>query len=137
MKEVSLLRLYLLRAMYVFMAAGIAFAFWPHVLSHTNEYAKANGAEVCLLASIGAFAALGVRYPLRMLPILLFEFFWKTLWLISMFYPIWAAGEVDAATEENLFAIGLGVVLCPIVIPWRYVLSNYVLEPGDGWRTRS
>ena len=134
MTQVSLFRLYLLRAMYLFMAVGIALVFWPDVLRHTNDQGKAHGVQMCLLASLGVFAALGVRYPLRMLPILLFEFFWKALWTVSMFLPIWQAHQVDAATQENLFAVGMGVVLCPLVIPWGYVLSKYVLKPGDRWR---
>jgi len=27
----------------------------------------------------------------------------------------------------------MGIVLCPIVIPWPYVLANYVKKPGDKW----
>ena len=79
-------------------------------------------------------AALGIRYPLQMLPVLLLEFFWKALWMIAMAWPLWVAHAIDAKTSENLFAVGLGVVLCPIVIPWRYVFANYVTKPGDRWR---
>ena len=27
------------------------------------------------------------------------------------------------------------IVLCLIVIPWPYVLANYVKRPGDRWRS--
>jgi hypothetical protein len=134
MKEVTLLRLYLLRAMYVFVATGIGLNFWPRILEHSNEYATRHGTEICLLGGIGALAALGVRYPLQLLPILLFEFFWKSTWVLSMGIPLWLAGKVDAGVQEDFFAVGLGVVLCPLVIPWGYVLTNYIQKPGDRWK---
>jgi hypothetical protein len=28
----------------------------------------------------------------------------------------------------------MGVVLFPLVIPWGYVLANYVKAPADRWR---
>lgn len=134
MKEVPVFRLYLLRAMYLLMAAGIGTVFWPDVIHHTNEFAVKRGIEFSLLGGLGVVAALGIRYPLQMLPILLFEFFWKALWMVAMAYPLWAAHQIDESTQENLFAVGMGVVLCPIVIPWGYVFANYVLKPGDRWR---
>jgi hypothetical protein len=93
-----------------------------------------NGAQICLLAGIGAMAALGVRYPLQMLPILLFELFWKLTWLIAMAVPLWATHQTYPHMSDDVFAIGMGVVLCPLVIPWRYVFANYVVKPADRWR---
>jgi hypothetical protein len=28
----------------------------------------------------------------------------------------------------------MGVVLCPLVIPWGYVFTNYVRKAGDRWK---
>jgi hypothetical protein len=134
MTGVSLFRLYLMRALYLLLVVGIGLNFWPHVIWHTRDYAAKNGAEICLLASIGALSLLGLRYPLQMLPILLFEFFWKTLWLVAMALPLWLAHQTYPGMSDDVFAIGLGVVLCPIVIPWHYVFANYILRPGDRWR---
>ena len=131
--EVSLFRLYLLRAMYLLMVVGIANGFWPHVIHHTNAYVENNGALICLLSSIGVFAAIGIRYPLAMLPILLFEFFWKALWFVSMATPLWLAHQSYPGMSGDVFAVGLGVVLCPLVIPWPYVLAHYLAARGDRW----
>jgi hypothetical protein len=35
---------------------------------------------------------------------------------------------------EDFFAIGVGVILMPLVIPWGYVWRHYVKQPGDRWR---
>ncbi|MGH6890428.1 MAG: hypothetical protein ACREHF_14755 [Rhizomicrobium sp.] len=134
MAEVSLIRLYVLRAMYLLLAVGIGAMFWPHVVYHTSDYAAKNGAQMCLLAGVGALSVLGLRYPVKMLPVLLYEFFWKATWLIAMALPLWTAHRTYPGMSGDVFAIGAGVVLCAIVIPWPWVFANYVLKPGDRWR---
>ena len=87
-----------------------------------------------LLAALTAMMALGVRYPLQMLPLLLFEFLWKAIWLVAIALPLWSAHQLDPETMETVKACMLGIVLYPIVIPWPYVWANYVKKPGDRWR---
>ena len=49
--------------------------------------------------------------------------------------PPEAAGlQLDAETMSTVFDCLLGVVICPIVIPWPYVFEHYVKKPGDRWR---
>jgi hypothetical protein len=86
----------------------------------------------CMLAAFGLLCALGVRYPLQMLPVLLWELTWKTIWLIVVALPAWLAGPLDAAMMENLFAVGV-VVIIPIAMPWGYVVNNYLKQPSDRW----
>ncbi len=86
-----------------------------------------------LLAAVSILAALGIRYPLQMLPVLLFELAWKSVWLMAFALPLWNAGQIDAETWETVYACLMGIVIFPIVIPWHYVLANYVKKPGDRW----
>ncbi len=86
-----------------------------------------------MLAAMTALAALGLRYPLRMLPILFFEMVWKITWLIAIAYPAWAAHAVDADMADTIFACSL-VAIFPLVIPWRHVFATYLAAPGDRWR---
>lgn len=131
--EVSLFRLYTLRAAYFVMAAGLGAFIWPAVFHHTNEFAIARGIQIALLAGLGASAALGLRYPLQMLPVLLFEFTWKAIYLIAFALPLWSAHQINRATAEDIKSVLMVVILVPLV-PWRYVFSNYVLKPGDRWK---
>jgi len=71
--EVSLFRLYTLRVCYLILALSLGAYIWPVVFSHTNDVAIAAGVRLALLAGLGATAALGIRYPFRRLPLLLFE----------------------------------------------------------------
>jgi hypothetical protein len=131
--EVSLFRLYTLRAAYFVMAAGLGAVIWPAVLHHTNEFAATNGIRCALLAGLGATAALGLRYPVQMLPVLLFELTWKAIYLIAFALPLWSAHQINAAAAEDIKAVLVVVIFIPL-IPWRYVFANYVLKRGDRWK---
>jgi hypothetical protein len=69
-----------------------------------------------------------------MLPLLLFELTWKSIWMIAIALPLWQASQIDAQTRESIFAVGMGLVIMPIAIPWPYVLAHFVRQPGDRWR---
>ncbi|HSY90485.1 MAG TPA: hypothetical protein VK812_03885 [Candidatus Binatus sp.] len=131
--EVSLFRLYTLRAAYLVMAGGLAVFVWPAVFHHSSELAVTGGVRIALLAGLGAMAALGLRYPLQMLPILLFELTWKAIYLIAFAMPLWSTHQITAAMAEDIKAVMIAVIFIPM-IPWRYVFAQYVLKRGDRWK---
>jgi hypothetical protein len=130
--EVPLFRLYTLRACYLLMAVGLGIYVWPIVIFHTNELATAHGIRYALEAGLGATAALGLRYPVRMLPLLLFELVWKAIYLVAFAWPLYAAHQINAATAEDIKACLMVVIFIPL-IPWRYVWARYVRASGDRW----
>jgi hypothetical protein len=131
--QVSLLRLYPLRAVYLLIAVAMGGQIWPLIFNH-KPWELMHGVADCMLAAITALALLGVRYPLKMLPLLLVEMTWKSVWLLAVALPIWRSGQAfDADTAETVKACLMGVIF-PIVIPWRYVFDHYVRAPGDRWR---
>lgn len=129
---VSVLRINLLRACYALMAFGLAAYIWPDVLQHTDAFAVKFGIRVSLLAGLGATAALGIRYPLRMLPLLIFELAWKTIYLTAFALPLYLSHRLDAATVENVNACLMVVIFIP-VIPWRHVVSTYLVARSERW----
>lgn len=131
--EVSTFRLYLMRALYLLICVGLGSIVWPRIVNHAR-WDVMEGVAFSLLAALSALAALGVRYPLQMLPLLLFELLWKAIWLIAVALPLWLDHQLDAETMSTVFDCLLGVVICPIVIPWPYVFEHYVKKPGDRWR---
>jgi hypothetical protein len=131
--EVSLFRLYTLRASYFVMAAGLGVFVWPSVFQHTSAFALTAGVRIALLAGLGATAALGLRYPVQMLPILLFELTWKAIYLIAFAFPLWSAHQITAAAAEDIKAVLWVVIFIPL-IPWRFVFAQYVLKRGDRWK---
>lgn len=127
-------RLYVLRAAYLLIAVGLAFMVWPKLLNHTNEWAVKHGDTVSLLAGVQLLSILGIRYPLQMLPVLMFEFVWKAVWLLTIALPLWRAGQIDSGTAESIEACVFGVVVCLVAIPWPYAYRRYVLAPGERWK---
>ncbi len=128
--EVSLLRLYILRAMYLVLVVGLGAMILPEILSHPL---LSRGVIASLLGGVWLLAFLGLRYPLEMLPLLLFELVWKLIWMAAYGLPQWAAGERPPTFAEDSFNIGWGLVLL-LVIPWGYVWRHFVKRPGARWR---
>jgi hypothetical protein len=137
MSEVSTFRLYLLRAMYVFVAVGLAiFKLAPAIL-HPEDLSPQDGVIVSVLGAFALLAVLGIRYPLKMLPLLFFEFVWKAVWVVAFGLPLLLSGHLDPNVSfggtETLVNCLLGIVLVPIVVPWGYVFKQYLKAPGDQW----
>jgi hypothetical protein len=133
MHQVSLFRLYVLRAMYLFIVVGLGIFLWPEILRSERHWALVQGESSCMLAAFSLLCLLGLRYPLQMLPVLLWETLWKTLWLLLVPFPQWRAGHVDASLQPATFACSM-VVLVYIAIPWRYVYVHYLKVHGERWR---
>ena len=133
MNEVTNFRLYLLRATYLLIAVGLGITIWPGMIRHAIEGVPVHAAAGSMLGAIALLAVVGIRYPLQMLPLLLFELLWKAIWLTAVALPLWSANQIDAAISESIVACLMGIVIMPIVIPWPYVLANYVKKPGNRW----
>ena len=135
MSDVSTFRLYVLRAGYLFIAAGLAIFELPALL-HPESLSRLDAVVLSILGGFALLVALGIRYPLKMLPLLFFEFLWKSIWLLVFGLPLVLSGQLGRETTETLFACLLGVVLVPLVTPWGYVLERFVRAPGDRWGKR-
>jgi hypothetical protein len=133
---VSPLRLYVMRAMYLLIAVGLAIMIWPLLLLATPEVEHMRGVVWSLLGAVGLLAVLGIRYPLQMLPLLLFELVWKTIWILAIGLPLRLAGELEGGNAQTWIDCVSGVVLCLVAIPWGYVFDRYVRRAGDPWRLR-
>ena len=129
--DLSLTRLHLMRAGYLLMVVGLAVVKWP-LLPDAATLPLYEGVTLCLLTAVSLLALLGLRYPVKLLPVLLFESAWKLLWLGVVALPRAAAGDLDAATQEVVVSCSLVVVILA-VIPWRYVWREYGQRKGDRW----
>jgi hypothetical protein len=133
MAEVSTFRLYLLRAMYLLIAVGLGLMIWPAIIAPPTVAANSSTVVRALLGALGLLCLLGLRYPLRMLPLLMFELLWKVIWILAFALPMWRGPGLDAYARETLFATGMGVVLVLLVLPWGYVFRNYVKARSEPW----
>lgn len=133
MSEVSTLRLCLLRAMYLLIAVGLGLTIWPSIISPPSLVANPGTVVRALLGALALMCVLGLRYPLQMLPLLVFEFAWKVIWVVAFAIPMWMGPGLDAYAAESLFACGLGIVLLPFVLPWGYIARHYFAAASEPW----
>lgn len=130
--QLAVWQLNLMRVGFLVMTVGLAVRKWPLLVSH-QPWGLAEGTKECMLIAMSFLALAGLRYPRRMLPILLFEVTWKLLWLGVVVLPLVAHDQLDTATSNQAGDV-LWVVVIIAVIPWRHVLTQYVLAPGEPWR---
>ena len=126
-------RLYTLRLCYLILAGGLGLYIWPSVIQHTAEFAATRGIQFSLLAGLGATALLGFRYPVKMIPLLLFELIWKAIDLTAFALPLWRAHQITDAERADISSVLMVVVFLPL-IPWGYVWRQYIVERGERWR---
>ena len=136
MSELSTFRLYLLRAGYLIIAVGLALLIWPGVIHPPENLPHMNSVVRSLLCAVSLLAALGVRYPLKMLPLMFFELVWKTVWVLAFGLRLWSADRLSPDMAGTLNDCIFGIVLVLVVTPWDYVYRHYVKAPGDQWRRR-
>lgn len=132
--DVSNLRLAILRATYLFIFTGLAITRWPEILNPPAGVSNADTVVGSVLAAISLLALLGVRYPLKMLPLLFFELLWKAIWVAGWGIPLLLDQRMTADSEQTLVSTLVGVALVPIALPWGYVFSHYATARGDGRR---
>lgn len=126
-------RLNLMRVGYALMGIGLALVKWPAVIDPDPSRTLGQSVVDALLAALAVLALLGLRYPVRMLPVLVFEVAWKAIWLTAVAVPAARAGDIDAATQQVIVSCSLAVVVL-VVIPWRYAWQQYAATKGDPWR---
>jgi hypothetical protein len=133
MLELSTFRLYLLRAMYAFMAIGLAIFKLPGIFNPPENLSTTGSVVLSVLGGLALLAVLGIRYPVKMLPLLLFELLWKVIWVLAFGLPHWSAGQLAPDAQEVFINNLVGIVLVPLAIPWGYIFKQYFKAPGDKW----
>jgi hypothetical protein len=125
-------RVNLMRVGYLLMVVGLAVTRWPKI-PDAASLSVFEGVVTALLTAMSLLAFLGLRYPIRMLPVLVFESVWKVIWLAAVAVPNLAAGDLDAEMGRVLSSVSLVVVILAVT-PWDYVVRRYLSAPGDPWR---
>jgi hypothetical protein len=128
--DVSIIRLAMMRFVYLGNLVFLGFKVWPELITHQGSWDAVRGAALSFWAALSLLSALGLRYPLQMLPLLLLQLLYKVIWLTMVWLPLRSAGESTDLTNVML----AGVIVDLVVIPWAYVSSHYLKQPGTRWR---
>jgi peptidoglycan/LPS O-acetylase OafA/YrhL len=128
--EVSTFRLYTLRAMYLYMVVGLAIYKLPGILNPPPGLSNADSIVASVLGAFMLLAVLGLRYPVKMIPLLFMEFLFKFIWFVG-WGPL--TQELSPDAQLTLTGVLMGIILVPLTVPWGYLFNQYVKAPGDRW----
>jgi len=125
---VRTINIYLMRLIYVLMVVFLGKASWIHILTHEGAWEPGDAMAWSVWAAFASFAVLGILNPVKMVPLLLLEIFYKVLWLLIVAYPLWRADQLTGSPAEAMTYAFLWVVLPIVAVPWGYAFKSYVLD---------
>jgi hypothetical protein len=120
----------LLRLVYLLMCGMMARTAWASILGHEGAWEPYRAMATCVWAAYGTLSLLGLLHPLKMLPVVLFMLFYKSLWLAIVAYPLLRSGTLAGSSAEELTSIFLAAPVFALCVPWGYVVRHFVLFHG-------
>jgi hypothetical protein len=123
------INIYLMRLVFILMFFVLGKETWTHVLTHQGAWEPTNAVVWTVWTAFATLAGLGIIRPLKMLPILLLEIFYKVMWLIMVAYPLWSRGTLEGSKADDFTTHFLWVILPIAAVPWGYVFVNYIYQP--------
>jgi hypothetical protein len=127
-------RINAMRVGYLVMAVGIALTKGPLFLQGTVVNLPVyEGVVAALLGTMGLLAVVGLRHPVQMLPILIFESTWKVVWFGAVALPHLISGDMSDQMGSVLSSVSVGILIL-VVTPWDYAWKRFFRTPGDKWR---
>jgi hypothetical protein len=128
-------RINAIRFVFLLMALVMGGFVWQQLLFESADWPVMRGLAKSMLAALALLSLLGVRYPLQMLPLMLYEIAWKTIWITLIAGRAWMAGKWNADIE-SLFTDCIGIVIAFFIVPWNYVWARYFVQPMEPLRNK-
>jgi hypothetical protein len=119
------INIYLLRILYALMFFALGQTTWTEILTHQGPWDPDKAVAWCVWTGFSVLAGVGILHPLKMLPILLLEIFYKSLWLLLVAYPLWSTGTLAGSPAEGIANVFFPVFVVVLIIPWDYVFKQY------------
>jgi hypothetical protein len=128
------INIYLLRLLFLLVVVFVATDSWSSILKHEGQWDHVRAAAVCMWAAYSVLSIFGLINPLKWLPIVMFEIFYKVIWLVIVAYPLWSTNQLAGSPAEGMAHAFVWVILPIVAMPWTYAFKNYVLKPSDSTR---
>ena len=118
-------RLYLMRGLFFLNFISLAFDNWSTIFFPKEQLDTLSGVAISFWAGFSLLNLIGVRFPLKMLPVLMLQLLYKSAWLIGVYLPAKSNGLLNDSLRGFFWICIAGVVLNLIIIPWPYVYREY------------
>mgnify|MGYP003559371485 CR=1 FL=1 len=124
-------RINAMRFLFLLMAGIMGAMFvWPQLLFESADWNVMRGLAKSMLAALALMSLLGVKYPLQILPLMLYEIAWKTVWLVLIAGRAWMADKWTPDIE-GLFYDCIGIIIAYFIVPWPYIWARYFKQPME------
>lgn len=127
LSSVAYWRITLLRVLYLLIAIGLSSFVWKQLFFEATDWSLMRGVAKSMMGAIAILSFIGIFHPLKMLPLLLFETLWKTLWLLIIALPAWNNNRWNADIEYTFYEC-IGIIIAYLIIPWPYVWKNFIKQ---------
>lgn len=119
------IQIYLLRAVFTLTLVFIGRFSWGTILSFEGAWKPVTAVAFCMWAAYSTMSILGIMKPLKMLPIIALQIFYKIVWLSIVAYPLWASGKLAGSDAEQMTKDFMWVILPIVAMPWGYFLKSF------------
>lgn len=119
------IQVYLLRTVFTLTLVFIGMFSWSTILNHNGTWKPVNAVAFCMWAAYSTMSVLGIIKPLKMLPIIALQIFYKLVWLAIVAYPLWLRDELAGSDAEQMTKDFLWVVLPIAAMPWGYFFGSF------------
>lgn len=112
-----------------YFLTGILFTLtaWTTLINYWGQFEATEGVAFAFWGALSILALFGLRFPIKMLPLLLLQFGYKVIWLLAVGYPLMTRGELDPNGQELFQANLMGTIIDVIAIPWLFVVKTYLI----------
>ena len=122
------INIYGMRLIYILMATFLAMDVWTHIITYDQRWDPSDAMNWSVWAAFTFFAVIGIFHTVKMIPIMLLEIVYKTIWLILVALPLFLDGNLSDDTTDGMIYPFLFVILPLIFVPWGYVVKKYIMS---------
>jgi len=119
-------RLHAIRALFLLNFLSLFLDNWKNILFPASQIDPMTGVAISFYAAFSLLCIVGIRYPLKFLPLVFLQLIYKIAWLIGVYYPAYAQNSVDENLTSWFWVMGPGILIDTVIIPWHYAYKQYV-----------
>lgn len=119
-------RQHVLRIAFLLAFIGLAPDNWATVLFPGEQLDPWTGVAVSFYAAFSLLCLMGIRFPLKFLPLLLIQLIYKSCWMVGTYLPAYQTQSIDENLTSWFWVMVPGIVIDLLVIPWGYVYRQYL-----------
>ena len=124
--QVPIWRQNLMRGLFFLNFISLAFDNWSTLLFPQEQLDVLPGVAISFWAGFSLLNLIGIRFPLKMIPILLLQLLYKSAWAMGVYMPASQAGALHEGLSEFFYICLAGIALNLLILPWGYVYREYL-----------